>query len=191
MPLTTVQVRLRALQQAADEGRLKALHHGMESYAVATAWLACLFVRTERCIAARSKLTECVIEMDATHVRRPPSSGLAPDDPLQPLPSRPTHEHFTVHFCPGSEHPRPDPTALTRRPGAATSQRRELAAYGSVLTGTILPELLALLSTLREEVFQLEKDIGVQEVSVRTAKGVVRPAGSETAEARLLCRCHR
>ena len=48
-----------------------------------------------------------------------------------------------------------------------------------MLVGTVLPELLALLSTLREEVLKIEKDIGVQEVSVRTAKGVVSPAWSE------------
>ena len=72
------QVRLRALQQAADEGCLKALQHGMESYAVATAWLACLFVRTERCIAARSKLTACVLEMDETQVSLPRTVGRKP-----------------------------------------------------------------------------------------------------------------
>ena len=38
---------------------------GMEGYAVASAWLAALFVRTERCISARSRLTAMVGDFSA------------------------------------------------------------------------------------------------------------------------------
>ena len=37
----------------------------MGGYAVASVWLAALFARTERCIAARSRLTERVLLMGA------------------------------------------------------------------------------------------------------------------------------
>ena len=58
-PTDAEMVVLRRLQERwSDRG-------GLESYAVATAWLAALFVRTERCIAARSRLDECVRAMNA------------------------------------------------------------------------------------------------------------------------------
>ena len=37
----------------------------MEGYAIASAWLAALFVRTERCISARSRLTAMVGDFSA------------------------------------------------------------------------------------------------------------------------------
>ena len=55
-PSDEEMVRLRAMQDTYTDG-----HRG---YAVASAWLAALFVRTERCIAARSRLTQTVLSLD-------------------------------------------------------------------------------------------------------------------------------
>ena len=56
-PTDEEMVVLRRLQDNwADKG-------GMEAYAVASVWLAALFVRTERCIAARSRLNDVVRAM--------------------------------------------------------------------------------------------------------------------------------
>lgn len=54
-PTDVEMVRLRKLSEVYLDG--------MEGYAVASAWLAALFVRTERCIEARSRLTECVLRL--------------------------------------------------------------------------------------------------------------------------------
>jgi hypothetical protein len=48
-------VRLRGLQSLTDDGE--------GGYAVASAWVAALYVRTERCIAARSRLTHTVLQL--------------------------------------------------------------------------------------------------------------------------------
>lgn len=56
-PSDAEMARLRCLSDAHELGQ--------EGYAVATVWLAALFVRTERCIAARSRLTDTVITMGA------------------------------------------------------------------------------------------------------------------------------
>ena len=57
-PTDSEMCRLRALQESCRDG--------VEGYAVASAWLAALFARTERCITARSRLTSAVGEMGHT-----------------------------------------------------------------------------------------------------------------------------
>ena len=112
-PEDSEMVRLRGLAARCErEGAM-----GLESYAVASIWLACLYVRTERCIEARAKLTACVLRMGAQ-----------------------------------------ERAALRRRAGA--------------LVRTALPDLLAHLAHLRGECERIERDVGVQEISVRAAKGV-------------------
>ena len=51
-------------------------------------------------------------------------------------------------------------------------QRTELDGAGSRLAQTELPELLQCIARICEHVQRIERDIGVQEVSVRTAKGI-------------------
>ena len=109
LPSDAEMARLRAMQACSDAG--------MGGYAVATLWVAALFARSERCMRARSRLTECVLLMS----------------------------------------PR---------------QRTELDGAGSRLAQTELPELLQCIARICEHVQRIERDIGVQEVSVRTAKGI-------------------
>lgn len=116
-PSDSEMIRLRALQRAIDEGEAEGMRNGIHAYAVATLWLACLVVRTDRCIAARSRLTSLVLSMHA-------------------------------------------------------AQRAELLRLGRKLVETVLPDLIAQLQQLRGGIAKLEAEIGVQEVSVRTAKGI-------------------
>ena len=108
-PTDKEMVRLRKLSLAMEDG--------LHGYAVGSAWFAALFTRTERCIEARSRLTELVVEFDPT-------------------------------------------------------QREQLKHAGERLAGTALPELLGMLADLVAMLAKLTKDVGVQEASVRTAKGV-------------------
>ena len=62
-PTDGEMVTLRRLQERWGESS------GMAAYAVASVWLAALFVRTERCLAARSRLTQAVLSMPAEQLR--------------------------------------------------------------------------------------------------------------------------
>ena len=55
-PSDSEMCRLRRLSERCDSG--------LEGYAVASAWLAALFVRTEACILAQSKLNHTVLALD-------------------------------------------------------------------------------------------------------------------------------
>ena len=90
---------------------------GAHGYAICSSWVAALFVRTERCIAARSRLTEAVMKL-----------GLP--------------------------------------------QREMLKHAGGRLVSEAVPELLQLFGELAALVAKMTNDIGVQEVAVRTSKGV-------------------
>ena len=68
-PTDDEMVSLRRLQEGWAGGR------GMASYAVSSVWLAALFVRTERCIAARARLTAAVRVMSAEQLRELQHAG--------------------------------------------------------------------------------------------------------------------
>ena len=108
-PRDKEMVRLRSVQDKYTDG--------MRGYAVASAWLAALFVRTERCIAARARLTQTVMSLD-------------------------------------------------------DAQRETLRHAGTRLVESALPELQHLFGELAALVGRISNDVGVQEISVRVAKGV-------------------
>ena len=108
-PRDEEMVRLRSVQDKYTDG--------MRGYAVASAWLSALFVRTERCIAARARLTQTVMSLD-------------------------------------------------------DAQRETLRHAGTRLVDSALPELQHLFGELAALVGRISNDVGVQQVSVRVAKGV-------------------
>ena len=66
-PTDAEMKKLRALQEVYVDG--------MQGYAAASAWLAALFVRTERCIRARSRLTNLVMQFTPAQRTTLSSSG--------------------------------------------------------------------------------------------------------------------